>query len=621
VTPANPTIAVGVTQQFKATGTFSDGTTQDLTSSVTWASGTPVTATISATGLASALKAGTTTISATSGVVTGSTVLTVTTVLTFSVGGTITGLTHAGLVLANGPDTVSPSATAVSFVFGTKLPTGAAYNVTVKARPIAETCAISNGTGTVGTSDVTNVAVNCVPNPPAAWVWESGSKTIPGSAVYGTLKTPDPLNVPGARDEAVSWMDSDGNLWVFGGRAQDSHGAIGANNDLWRFDHSTKQWTWMGGSNVGGAKGVYGVLGAAAPGNIPGARETAYSWTDGTGNFWLFGGVGFDANGQTNRLNDLWKYDVTTGEWTWFSGSDGIRFSGPTSLAFDAVYGIQGVPDVANRPGGRDFGVTWVDPSGNLWLFGGEGYAAPLPGSGATNSAGFLADLWKYTPATNEWTWMSGSNVGSNAGGARGVYGNKGTPSSTNAPGHRTQAVSWTDTVGNLWLFGGVGFDSSGNTGLLNDLWKYDPATNEWTWMSGSSIVYATAVFGTQGVPASTNVPDARQVAIGWADGDDNLWLFGGANGRVPGVAGFLNDLWQYNISTGNWTWISGSSGVNAAGVYGTLGTPTSTNVPGGRSGGISWIDASGNLWHFGGLGVDSVGAKDFLNDLWMYAR
>ena len=41
VTPANPTIAKGLTQQFTATGTFSDGTTQDLTSPVTWASATP----------------------------------------------------------------------------------------------------------------------------------------------------------------------------------------------------------------------------------------------------------------------------------------------------------------------------------------------------------------------------------------------------------------------------------------------------------------------------------------------------------------------------------------------------------------------------------------------------
>jgi hypothetical protein len=77
VTPANPSITAGGTQQFTATGTFSDSSTQNLTNSVTWTSSSTATATISATGLASALKAGSTTISAASGSVTGSTTLTV----------------------------------------------------------------------------------------------------------------------------------------------------------------------------------------------------------------------------------------------------------------------------------------------------------------------------------------------------------------------------------------------------------------------------------------------------------------------------------------------------------------------------------------------------------------
>src|SRR6202041_1231443 len=78
VTPANPSIAKGVTQQFVAIGTFSDGTTQNLTSSVTWSSGTTSIATISAAGLATGAGVGNSTITATSGAISGSTVLTVT---------------------------------------------------------------------------------------------------------------------------------------------------------------------------------------------------------------------------------------------------------------------------------------------------------------------------------------------------------------------------------------------------------------------------------------------------------------------------------------------------------------------------------------------------------------
>ncbi len=78
VTPANPTVTKGATQQFTATGTFSDNSTQNLTSSVTWSSGTPATATITAAGLATAVGAGSSMIQATSGAVSGSTLLTVT---------------------------------------------------------------------------------------------------------------------------------------------------------------------------------------------------------------------------------------------------------------------------------------------------------------------------------------------------------------------------------------------------------------------------------------------------------------------------------------------------------------------------------------------------------------
>lgn len=70
VTPASPAhLKVGATQQFTATGTYSDSSTADITSSVTWASGTTATATISTAGLATGVAAGTTSITATQGTV------------------------------------------------------------------------------------------------------------------------------------------------------------------------------------------------------------------------------------------------------------------------------------------------------------------------------------------------------------------------------------------------------------------------------------------------------------------------------------------------------------------------------------------------------------------------
>ena len=93
VGPQNPTISTVQTLQFVATGSFNDGSTKNLTNA-TWSSGTPATATISNTGLATGVGAGTTTIQATSSGITGSTVLTVNTATltyvnaaTFSTGG------------------------------------------------------------------------------------------------------------------------------------------------------------------------------------------------------------------------------------------------------------------------------------------------------------------------------------------------------------------------------------------------------------------------------------------------------------------------------------------------------------------------------------------------------
>ncbi len=74
VTPANPSIAKGATQQFTATGTFSDGTTQNLTSHGHVEFWHHATATISAAGLATGAGVGTSTIKATSGAINGSTV-------------------------------------------------------------------------------------------------------------------------------------------------------------------------------------------------------------------------------------------------------------------------------------------------------------------------------------------------------------------------------------------------------------------------------------------------------------------------------------------------------------------------------------------------------------------
>jgi N-acetylneuraminic acid mutarotase len=156
------------------------------------------------------------------------------------------------------------------------------------------------------------------------------------------------------------------------------------------------------------------------------------------------------------------------------------------------------------------YAVSWIDKNNKLWLFGGEGV-------GSNNVSGFLDDLWEFDPIAKTWTWVSGNSASDTPG----VYGTLGQPSISNVPGSRYRSVSWIDSKGNLWLFGGDGEDSTGFYGQLNDLWEYSPSANTWTWVSGGNTANEDGVYGTEGIPATTNVPGSRRQAASWIDGSD----------------------------------------------------------------------------------------------------
>jgi hypothetical protein len=88
---------------------------------------------------------------------------------------------------------------------------------------------------------------------------------------------------------------------------------------------------------------------------------------------------------------------------------------------------------------------------------------------------------------------------------------------------------------------------SQGSYVQLNDLWKFNLASKQWTWMSGSNTSGATGAYGTLGTPAAANVPGARWNAVGWIDGGGNLWLFGGNYTSAGGATQVdFNDLWDF---------------------------------------------------------------------------
>lgn len=358
----------------------------------------------------------------------------------------------------------------------------------------------------------------------------------------------------------------------------------------------------MHGSNVGDQNSVYGTKGIPDNNNTPSSRAHFASWTDLSGNLWIYGGTSY---GSSGNKSDLWQYNISTNQWVWINGE--------TTPWTVPVYGTKGIPDVLNKPGARTESATWRDNNGNLWLYGGRSNHQQ---SGGT--VGDFGELWKYDVSINQWSWESGGTFFSSQ---IPIYGTKGIGDVNNGPGSRLSSITWIDLSGNLWLFGGTGVNLTGFAGAKNDLWKYEIASKEWTWVTGDIAVDQNGVYGTQGVASPSNKPGARQGAMSWTDNDGSFWLFGGHGYPANGGNHYLNDLWMFNPITSLWTWVGGGNTINQPNVYGLLGIPNPFNTPGARVAGKTVKDTDGNLWLFGGLGP--VNGNPFIseqyNDLWRY--
>ncbi|HEX3915060.1 MAG TPA: choice-of-anchor tandem repeat GloVer-containing protein [Steroidobacteraceae bacterium] len=95
---------------------------------------------------------------------------------TYTVGGTIGGLTANGLVLLNnGGDATSISANATQFTMNTGVAYGGNYAIAVQTQPTGLVCTASLSTGTEGAADVTNVSIACVSNFSLMYSFAGGS--------------------------------------------------------------------------------------------------------------------------------------------------------------------------------------------------------------------------------------------------------------------------------------------------------------------------------------------------------------------------------------------------------------------------------------------------------------
>jgi len=261
-----------------------------------------------------------------------------TTTATYTIGGSISGLTSGSLVLKNnGGDDLIVSANSATFTFATALAYGASYAVTVGTQSSGLTCNVSNGTGTVASVNVTNVAVSCTP------FW-AGTKQL-GVVSQNTF------------GQSVA-TDASGNVYEAG----TTYGGLDGNTLTGTADFFVTKY------NSGGVKQYtkqMGVLGQATGG--------ASVVSDISGNIYVAGNTygGLDGNTLTG-VADLFvtKYNSSgVKQYTKQLGVAG-QATGGQSVATDASGNIyvagstSGGLDGNTRTGIFDFFVTKYDSSG-----------------------------------------------------------------------------------------------------------------------------------------------------------------------------------------------------------------------------------------------------------------
>jgi hypothetical protein len=235
----------------------------------------------------------------------------------------------------NGGDNLTVGGTGnVNFTFAIPLVGGTSYNVTILTQPSAQSCSVSNGSGTA-TGNVTTVQVLCpqsgftiggtlvgLVNGTGDFVelMNNGGDNILVTGNNTNFIFPSLVTANGGFDVSVfvEPTSQTQGCWLF-----NYLGVATANVSGVIVDCQHNDWNWIDGPNtlgtVNNTPGNYGAISLPPPKppaqdtNVPGGRQFPASWTDSSGRKWLYGGFGLDATGATlpdlpGLLNDLWRW-------------------------------------------------------------------------------------------------------------------------------------------------------------------------------------------------------------------------------------------------------------------------------------------------------------------------
>jgi uncharacterized repeat protein (TIGR03803 family) len=357
-------------------------------------------------------------------------------VRTHAIGGSISGLGPSSqLVLVSGADTLHVPANATSFSFPIQLVSGAVYNVAVQTTPFLEHCTVSNGSGTVGSTDVNDIGITCIPGTESVLYSfqgapADGSQSDDGYAfvqasdgtLYGTTATGGANNAGTVFKISPAGVET--VLWSFGAGndGQRPHGGL-----LLASDGNIYGVTVNGGANNGGA--VFKVTPA-------GAETVLWSFSVGIDGQAAFGSLvqasdgnlyGTTFQGGPNGFGTAFRLTlagVETVLHSFGSGSDGQNPYGGLVQGSDGnLYGTTAGGGAQNL--GTVFSLTTAGSETVLYSFGNipdaqfpygslvqatDGNLYGMTNGGGANSAG---TVFRITPSGAEtvlWSFGSGSD-------------------------------------------------------------------------------------------------------------------------------------------------------------------------------------------------------------------
>ena len=408
-------------------------------------------------------------------------------------------------------------------------------------------------------------------------MWTLIKKTSNSSGnPIGNFNVSDLNNTPGHRTYSITGCKN-GKLYMISGQSS------GGNmyKDLWEYNIETNIWTWINGYDINDASVEsfqrVRINSIIENENSPGFMTDYVGKWEYQGNLYLYGNKGVKTSwGYNYAIGDvgevsktLWKYHSNINKWevihTFEDRGNGLPL-------WEPVFNLINVESDYNSPNvSRQKSMSFSNNSASLFLFGGS-------------DNWYRNDMWRFNLDTKKWVWIGGSNQYN----VKGDYGTQGVFNETNMPGARVSGKTWCDPQGNLWLFGGNGFDSVNENNLalagnLNDVWKYDINLKQWSWIRGSNLKNQPEFSAGLHVTSPNNSPSFIENSVHWQDNEHNMWLY--TNGA----------MWKFDINTTYWTKVKNSATIN----LGLLNIESPSNNPGNLYRGATWIDEDGNLLYF----------------------